>query len=93
MWEDARILLLRFLRQASERGLPGLALDLERLRERATVQLRLAERDCGRRYVAPRKAALEAKERAGSRRPGRVPKTGSEAFGAPALSLPFAMLP
>ena len=36
-WKDARVLLLRFVRQASERGLPHLVLDLERLRERATV--------------------------------------------------------
>ena len=60
-WEDARMLLLRFLRQASERGLPGLA----RLREWATVQLVLAGRDYERRYAAPRRAAREAKERAG----------------------------
>ena len=55
--EDARLLLLRFLRQAGETGLPGLALDLERLRERATVQQILAERDCERRYLAPSRAA------------------------------------
>ena len=39
--------------------------DLERLREKATVQLVLANADYERRYVAPRKAAREAKERAG----------------------------
>ena len=39
-------------------------LDLERLRERATVRRVLAERDYDRRYVAPRRAAKEAKERA-----------------------------
>ncbi len=41
-------------------GLPGLVLDLERLRERATAQLILADRDYEWRYVAPRKAAREA---------------------------------
>ena len=30
-WEDARTLLLRFLRQAGDKGLPGLVLDLEGL--------------------------------------------------------------
>jgi hypothetical protein len=59
-WEDARMLLLRFLRQASEKGVPGLILDLEGLRERATVQIVLAERDMERRYHAPRRAAREA---------------------------------
>ena len=64
-WEDARYLLLRFLRQAGEKGLPGLTLDLEGLREKATVQLLLADRDLARRYAAPRTAAREPKERPG----------------------------
>jgi len=37
----------------------------EGLREHATVQEALAERDYELRYVAPRKAAREAVERAG----------------------------
>lgn len=36
------------------------------LRERATAQRELAEADYERRYVAPRRAAREAKERAES---------------------------
>ena len=64
-WSEECILLLRFLRQTDERGLPRLALELEGLRERATVQRILAEPDQERRWVAPRKAAREAKERAG----------------------------
>ena len=53
------------MRLASDKGLPRLMQDLEGVRERATVQQALAERDYERRYVAPRKAAREAKERAG----------------------------
>ena len=58
-WTDERLLLLRFMRQASGEGLPRLVADLERLRERATAQLALAERDYERRWVARRKAAKE----------------------------------
>jgi hypothetical protein len=64
-WAAERFLLLYFLRRARAEGLPRLVEDLEGLRERATVQLALAERDMDRRYVVPRKAAREAKERAG----------------------------
>ena len=60
-WTDERRLLLRFMRQASGEGLPRLVQDLERLRERVTVQEILAERDYERRYAAPRRAAREAK--------------------------------
>jgi hypothetical protein len=59
-WSDERYLLLYFMRRASAEGLPRLVQDLEGLRERATVQLALAERDMERRYVVPRKAAREA---------------------------------
>ena len=59
-WTDERMLLLRFMRQASGEGLPRLMADLEGLRERATVQLALAERDFERRYVAPRRTARDA---------------------------------
>ena len=64
-WSDERYLLLYFMRRASTAGLPRLMQDLEGLRERATVQPALAERDMDRRYVAPRKAAREAEKRAG----------------------------
>ena len=59
-WTDERYLLLRFMRRACGEGLPRLVQDLEGLRERATVQLMLAERDFERRYAAPRKAARDA---------------------------------
>ena len=58
-------LLLRFLRQTGDKGLPGLALELERLRESAAVQLASAYADQKRRYVVPRRAAREAKDRTG----------------------------
>ena len=51
------------MRRAVEKGLTRLMQDLETLRERATVQQILAERDYERRYVAPRRAAKEMKER------------------------------
>jgi hypothetical protein len=63
-WSEERYLLLYFLRLACEGGLPRLVEDLEPLRERATVQLALAERDYERRFAAPRRAAREAEERA-----------------------------
>ena len=45
----------------SGEGLPRLVEDLEGLREKATVQLALAERDMDRRYyVVPRRAARGA---------------------------------
>ncbi len=50
-WSDERYLLLYFMRRASGEGLARLMRDLEGLRERATVQLALAERDLDRRYV------------------------------------------
>ena len=64
-WTDERLLLLRFMRQARGEGLSRLVVDLEKLRERATIQLALAERDFERRYAAPRRAAREAEQRAG----------------------------
>ena len=48
------------MRRACGEGLPRLVQDLEGLRERATVQLILAESDFERRYAAPRKAARDA---------------------------------
>ena len=54
------MLLQRFLRQTGKRGLPGLALDLEGLRERATVQRVLAERDYEQRWVALPRAERQA---------------------------------
>src|SRR5215210_8076211 len=60
-WADERYLLLYFMRRASGVGLPRLVQDLEVLRERATVQLALAERDMDRRYVVPRRAEREAR--------------------------------
>ena len=60
-WADERYLLLYFMRRASGEGLPRLVEDLEGLREKATVQLALAERDMDRRYyVVPRRAARGA---------------------------------
>jgi hypothetical protein len=47
-WCEARSLLVRFMRQAADRGVPLVA-ELEYLRERATVQELLAERDMDRR--------------------------------------------
>jgi hypothetical protein len=64
-WSEERYLLLYFMRLACEGGLPRLVQDLEGLRERATVQLALAERDYELRFAAPRRAAREAKGRAG----------------------------
>ncbi len=43
------MLLPRFLRQSSEKGLPELMRHLEWMRERVTVQSMLAERDFRRR--------------------------------------------
>ncbi len=63
-WSDAQNLLCRFMRQAADKGLSGLLDDLEPLRERATVQMILAERDLERRYAAPRRAAKEAAKQA-----------------------------
>jgi hypothetical protein len=59
-WADACYLLHRFMREAAGRGV--LTDELEYLRERATAQLVLAERDCERRYAEPR---LRAKRAAG----------------------------
>ncbi len=57
---------MRGFRRIRHSRTPGeQALDPEGLREQATVQLILAERDYERRYVAPRKAAREAKRQAG----------------------------
>ena len=50
------LLLVRFLRQASEQGVPNLMRDLERLRERATAQRVPAERDRERRWRSLPKA-------------------------------------
>jgi hypothetical protein len=73
-WEDARVLLLRFLRQTGHTGLPGLALELERLRERATVQIVLAGRDMEWRYLAPG-------ARSSGRRNGRAVRNRSRFSG------------
>ena len=62
---DTQNLLLRFLRQASEEGVPHLVADLERLREKATVQLFLAERDYERRWLALPREERRAIIRAG----------------------------
>jgi hypothetical protein len=60
-WSDARYLLCRFMREAENRGV--LVRELEYLRERATVQMLLAERDYEVRYAAPRREAkAKAKE-------------------------------
>jgi len=58
-WADARVLQLRFMRQAGEKDLLGVMADLEGLRERVTLQQILGECDYERRYVAPRRAARE----------------------------------
>lgn len=55
-WYEARVLLVRFMRQAAERGVPIVG-DLEYLRERATVQELLAERDMDRRWRATKARA------------------------------------
>ena len=55
-WSDVALLLVRFLRQASEQGVPNLMRDLERLRERATAQRVPAERDRERRWRSLPKA-------------------------------------
>ncbi len=59
-WTATRELVVRFTREAHDAGLPELLNDLERIRERATVQQLLASEDYERRYVAPRVAAREA---------------------------------
>ncbi len=51
-WCEARLVVVGFMRQAVERG-PELLDDLELLRERATVQQLLAQRDLDRRWVKP----------------------------------------
>jgi hypothetical protein len=61
-WADACYLLHRFMREAAGRGV--LTDELEYLRERATAQLVLAERDCERRYAEPRRAAIAEREAA-----------------------------
>jgi hypothetical protein len=55
-WSEARELIVRFMREAHGAGLAFLLEDLEALRERATVQELLAERDWEIRYAAPRMA-------------------------------------
>jgi hypothetical protein len=45
------------MREADDRGVYALLEDLEYMRERATVQVLLAQRDYERRYAAPRKAS------------------------------------
>ena len=55
-WNDARLLVCKFLRMAQERSEPAITGGLEELREKATVQQVLAERDYERRYVEPHKA-------------------------------------
>lgn len=57
-WADACYLLRRFMREAAGRGV--LTDELEYLRERATAQLVLAERDYERRYAEPRRRAKRA---------------------------------
>jgi hypothetical protein len=57
-WSEAAFLLTRFMREADERGV--LTGKLEYLRERATAQLVLAERDYERRYAEPRRRARRA---------------------------------
>jgi len=66
-WSDACTLLLRFRRQSGARGLPVLTLELEALRERATVQRELAKADYELRYVADaeRQAERQAERREG----------------------------
>ncbi len=56
-WNEAWMLLCRFMREADDRGLLTTLPELEALRERAVVQMLLAERDYERRYAAPRLAA------------------------------------
>lgn len=56
-WSDAQLLVCRFMREAEDRGLVSTLPELEALRERATVQMMLAERDYERRYAEPRSRA------------------------------------
>ncbi len=56
-WCEARLMVLRFMREAFERGSLELLKDLEFIRERATVQQLLAGRDLERRWAAPRRQA------------------------------------
>ncbi len=53
-WCEARIFVLRWMREAFERGALELLRELELVRERATVQQLLADRDLERRWAAPR---------------------------------------
>ena len=56
-WCEARLMVLRFMREAFERGSSELLKDLELIRERATVQQLLADRDLERRWAVPRREA------------------------------------
>ncbi len=55
-WCESREMVARFMRQASDRGVP-IVEDLEYLRERATVQELLANRDLDRRWEAAKTEA------------------------------------
>ncbi len=63
-WTDARYKVLRFMDEAYEDCHLELLRDLELIRERATVQLLLAERDMDERWVRPRLEAKEATKKA-----------------------------
>ena len=56
-WCEARLMVLRFMREARERGSVELLHGLEPLRERATVQQLLVDCDLERRWAAPRREA------------------------------------
>ena len=64
-WNDARELMVRFMREAIEQGLPSLVRDLEYLRERASAQQIQAEDDYERRWVGPRRARRERMRNSG----------------------------
>ncbi len=63
-WTGARYKVLSFMHEAYEDCYVELLRDLELIRERATVQLLLAERDMDERWLRPRLEAKEADKKA-----------------------------
>jgi hypothetical protein len=62
-WCEAREMAVGFMREAYEVGQPHLLRTLEAMREYATVQQELALDDMERRFVQPRRAAREERQR------------------------------
>jgi hypothetical protein len=63
-WSEERLLVVKFMRQASDLGAAFLLHELERLREYATVQQLLAEEDYERRHAELRRRRARPREHA-----------------------------